>query len=140
MSIDKFIHELVAGLKFIGADVSFQEHCPDEIRISIGVRHTQMKLPTAKEQPEAVMGSPVRYTDGTISREYDEQPEAQGDGGGGFGPLHIISQEPKQQPSDKPLGYCRDDIPEMFKTGGGDFRVVTSGGGTYNIRLERHQR
>ncbi|HYH63057.1 MAG TPA: hypothetical protein VD866_00015 [Urbifossiella sp.] len=39
------------------------------------------------------------------------------------------------QPDEVPLGYCRDDIPEMFKTGGGEFRVVTSKGGTYNTPL-----
>ncbi len=40
-----------------------------------------------------------------------------------------------KQPEERPLGYCRDDIQEIFKTGGGEFRVVTARGGAYNTPL-----
>lgn len=45
--VQHFIDQLCAGLNFIGIKAEFPDHCQGEIRISNGVRHTQMRLPNA---------------------------------------------------------------------------------------------
>jgi hypothetical protein len=44
-AVGRFLDLLEAGLRFIGLTVQYPDHCPGEIRISNGIRHTQMKLP-----------------------------------------------------------------------------------------------
>ncbi len=48
--LQDFLWKLEAGLQFLGMDVTFPAHCNGEIRITNGVRHTQLPLPKPPTQ------------------------------------------------------------------------------------------
>lgn len=53
IEVQHFIDQLCAGLNFIGVEVTWPDHTPGEIRLTKGVRHTQIKLPSPKS-PEGL--------------------------------------------------------------------------------------